>query len=75
MSEAERAGDAAEKMLAQFRKYSDSIIKPEELETSYLDRVNAATELRDLLSRAVEVQRLSHEQQRDLEQGETTDEV
>ncbi len=68
----ENAAYAEKKMREVFNKYNMEIIEPDDIENSIIERVNAATELRDILHNAREVQRLEAMQPRNPSEGEDT---
>lgn len=68
----ENAAYAEAKMREVFNKYNMEIIEPDDIENSIIERVNAATELRDILHNAREVQRLEAMQPRNPSEGEDT---
>jgi len=75
MSAADNAEQASRKMLAKLQEYNNKILGSDDIEESIIERVNAATELRDILQSTRKMQELAAKQHRHSKQSETTDEV
>lgn len=68
----ENAAYAEKRMREVFNKYNMEIIEPDDIENSIIERINAATELRDILYDAREVQRLAAMQPRNPKEDKDT---